>query len=376
MSTAAVETPFVHFDLTLSSPMSVDLDSDDENELEESGFGALNFGRDRGALDQKYSNGKYSLPSPPPDDRSRSANYTRGQQTGEEKSKKGNGGRSEPWKSTTARDGHLRARYMEATHPSRAMLFQLAGSKRDWGSFSMSQAGASTEPVTDPTATPAKKRRLTWSMSGETWRNPTPPMDDSEDEGDDAESSIAGEDEWSGDFDLGVLGIDTEAHNGQQKQDGLLPPEDPTRLLQAHFDYDWILKNEVALPSDLSLPNETTPHTVSSRRSSVPPAPVSVPTPVSPEAISGHSNDTPAKLLPSVAQQIAKQVECNPLWNSVTTAIRVAYSSHQFNHDDVWQGEVDALSKSLHKLRWTDWDVTIADSVESEDCKLNIRRFS
>lgn len=281
-----------------------------------------------------------------------------------------------PWKSSTAREGDLRSRYMDATQPSSAVRYKLAGTKRRWElPLPTTPRGNDDKAVEEDkeegiSESPAKKRRLTWSATGEEWRNPTPPMEESDDEGDDGDSSVAGEDGWNEGMDLiGMDAADPAFLSGSYKADGSMRFEDPIKLLNAHFDTLWIMEHEYVSPTDLILPppgpSITSASSMTSRRSSVPPAPASVPTPVSPEALMS-GNDNSNRLTAAVAQQFAQEMGKNVMWSAVVGAMRAFTPSSLARKGDLWQADVNVVLDALRKAK-LEWGRSIEDFVEVND---------
>lgn len=372
------------------SPMKVvDRDVDEEEDMvtNSEGFLALRFGRDIQLSDEKYRSGKYSLPSPPPEDHFSMpwSPVSRSNASWRDKVPptltRANADRSvyansivhkdlaSPWSTATMKEGDLKARYMAATHPSRAMLMKLAGTKRH-REFLASTATASSETVSS-SESPLKKRRLTWSAGGEVWRNPTPPMEESDDDGDDGESSISGEEDWSGDFDtFGGDNLDS-LQTGTYKPDGSVKFEDPVKLIQSHFDSLWLLDHEIVVPTDLVFPavgsivsSLSAASPITSRRSSIPPAPISVPTPVSPEAL--MSSDTTPRLTVAVAQQFARELSKNLMWASVVAAMR-GFASSSREESSLCQLDVNITLQALRGASGIQWESSLEDFVEVND---------
>ena len=361
--------------------------SEDEEEEDETsnGFSALRFGKDHNLADEKYYNGKYSLPSPPPDHQMKSpkpaAYATVPVKDDSTKYSKAVGLLSSPLKSSTAREGDLRARYMAATHPSRAMLYKLAGTKRFWEVALLEPvvATAGSSPIEEAVESPSKKRRLTWGTTNEAWRNPTPPAEDSEDDEDDGDSSMA-DDEWNDGLDTNMDGIEPITPMGLYKPE-VVPQhqqrhESPIRLLQSRFDRNWIVEHELVAPTDIVLPVVTSSASslLSPYRSNAPLVPMSVPTPVSPEAQSS-SNDGPMRLATNLAQRFAREAGKNPLWNSVVVAMREIGPLGPRARRDLWQVEIDVVVDALRRSKGTEWGKSIAEMVDSDEGELLLCRL-
>jgi hypothetical protein len=265
---------------------------------------------------------------------------------------------------------------MAATLPSKAVLYKLAGTKRHWEvPLPTTPRGNDDKAVEEGTGggileSPAKKRRLTWNATGEEWRNPTPPMEESEDEGDDGDSSVAGEDGWNEGMDLiGMDAAEPAFLSGSYKADGSMRFEDPIKLLNAQFDTLWIIEHEYVSPTDLILPppgpSMTSTSSMTSRRSSVPPAPASVPTPVSPEALMG-GNDNSNRLTVAVAQQFAQEMGKNVMWSTVVGAMRAFTPSSLTRKGDLLQADVNVVLDALRTTK-VEWGRSIEDFVEVND---------
>jgi hypothetical protein len=381
----------------LSSPV-VEEEEDEDPFSTNAGFSAVRFGKDHNLLDEKYYNGKYSLPSPPPDKptpklakpKTPKPEYVSVEAVENDSTKysKAVGMLSSPLRASTVREGDLRARYMDATHPSRAMLYKLAGTKRFWEVAALSGpipgAGRGLSGSNTPIAagagaggeSPAKKRRLTWSTVNEAWRNPTPPAEESEDEEEgDGDSSMGGNDEWGdeGDFDVQMDGVElTSSPTGYyaSKLDMLQQQrhESPIKLLQARFDRTWIVEHELVSASDIALPPTVSSASslLSPYRTNAPLVPMSVPTPVSPEA-QPSSSDGPARLASTVACRFAQEVGRNPLWNAVVVAMREISPVGASVKRELWQVEIDIVVDALQRAKGTVWGRSIAEITESED---------
>jgi hypothetical protein len=399
--------------LDSNSPMNLDrvgseeIGGDEVPAAASEGFLAVRFGKAIELADEKYTSGKYSLPSPPPDDHTptsrspiplRRMNSTptiwptpskEGGWMTESRpsisrmntakpplSRTNTTAPTGPWKSSTAREGDLRSRYMAATHPSSAVLYKLAGTKRHWelplpttprGNDDKAMDEDKEEGISE---SPAKKRRLTWNVTGEEWRNPTPPMEESEDEGDDGDSSVAGEDGWNEGMDLiGMDAADPAFLSGSYKADGSMRFEDPIKLLNAQFDTLWIMEHEYVSPTDLILPppgpSIASTSSMTSRRSSVPPVPASVPTPVSPEALMG-GNDNSNRLTAAVAQQFAQEMGKNVMWSAVVGAMRAFTPSSLARNGDLLQADINVVLDTLRNAK-VEWGRSIEDFVEVND---------
>jgi hypothetical protein len=361
------------------------------------GFGAVRFGKDHNVLDEKYYNGKYSLPSPPPDGPTPRTTRPHMPKTADvsveavkddsTKYSKAVGMLSSPLRASTAREGDLRDRYMAATHPSHAMLYKLAGTKRFWEVASLvgpmprtglgGNSSGSVTPAVDGAVeasleSPSKKRRLTWGTINEAWRNPTPPAEDSgdDDEGDD-DSSMAGDEAWGGedDFDIHMDGVElTSPTTGYYSSKLDLRHESPVKLLQVRFDRTWLVEHELVSPSDITLPIAPSfaSSLLSPYKTNAPLVPMSVPTPVSPEAQSS-SNDGPARLASHVACRFAKEVGRNPLWNAVVVAMREISPVGAKVKRELWPVEVDVVVDALQRSKGALWGKSIAEITESEE---------
>lgn len=356
---------------------------EEEEEESSSGFSALRFGKDHDLADDKYFNGKYSLPSPPPERKvtksSKPIYAALSVKDDSTKYSKAVGLLSSPLKSSTAREGDLRARYMAATHPSRAMLYKLAGTKRFWDMAALGPSTGNNSPVEESaSASPSKKRRLTWSSTNEAWRNPTPPAEESEDDDDeDGDSSMGGNDEWNDEADTPMDGVEPISPTGPYKSDVTQQQqqrhESPIKLLQTRFDRNWIMDHDLAAPMDISLPTaSTTSSLLSPYRSNAPLVPMSVPTPVSPEA-QPSANEGPMRLATNLAQRFAREAARNPLWNAVVVAMRELGPLGSQTRRELWQAEVSVVLNALQRSKRTEWGKSIAEITESEDGKFEPR---
>jgi hypothetical protein len=351
-------------DMSLGAEISKEID--EEMAESETGFLALRFGKDHHLADEKYSSGKYSLPSPPPDGTdsrpplSRLPSLYKKQK--EDPRQKPNLPAS-PVRSSTAREGELRARYLTATSPSRAMLVKLAGVKRNWDVESVLEAYGSPEAHINGipnSESPAKRRRLTWGSSNEAWRSPTPPKEQNEDDDDDADTSLAGDEDWEADMNTAVDDPEVNGSIDWHKFDIFTQQQDPIKLLQASFNFLLIKEQELATPVDINLPDISSFN--STRLSNVfqMPAPVSVPTPVSPEALPG-GNDATVHISTRMASQVARQLCFNALWRAAVIATGTLDFAQSHSRRVVSSSELNALIRILKGTHMTRWGKTVSE---------------
>ncbi|KAG8822784.1 hypothetical protein FRC19_005231 [Serendipita sp. 401] len=351
----------LRFPQATSSPIPL-LDPGEDDQIDTAGFVAVPFGKLHNVADERYVNGKYSLPSPPPEKASElHKSPTTNIRPVKDKNLATKNDRG-PWKSSTARDGELRARYLAATQPSSAMLYKLAGTKRIWEKMQAHELDSRTisNAMAEITLSPTKKRRLTWSTGDEAWRNPTPPQDGSDD-GDDGDSSMAGDDDLVDEGDaISTVGL-TQPVGLRSEQN--LPNQDPVQLLQSRFDSLWLLEHRLVSSSEISLQGNTTlTNSVFPPVSSV--VPMSVPTPVSPEAIPGEGGP---KLTIGIARHISREVVRNPMWRAVAIAFKSMSTTGSRNNRDLCRAELDILTSALRGARQFAWGKTVAEIGEIED---------
>lgn len=351
----------IKFQLSLDSPAPFTGEKDYEVD-EDAGFLAVQFSKANNIADEKYSSGKYSLPSPPPDTNDSRSPIPKSTNPHARQKKTLNAldDAGRPWKSSTTREGDLRARYMAATQPKQAMLAKLSGTKRPWSQNPAVELGFET----NSTQSPLKKRRLTWGTGNEAWRHPTPPEDylDSRDDGD---SSLDG-DEFGADdgqddpFQTGdplapVLDLKSDAH---------VCTQDPVKLLQASFNCGWLADHNFVLSSDLILPTSklsifSNAHTPSFTM------PISVPTPVSPDAINSHSEPS-SKLTTNIARHFAKEAGNNTLWYSTSIAMAALTLEPSNDRIAICQAETVGLAEVLKAASNLSWGKSIAEIAEAD----------
>ncbi|KAG8836237.1 hypothetical protein FRC17_008973 [Serendipita sp. 399] len=352
----------LRFQQGVNSPTPL-LDTGDDDHVDTAGFVAVQFGKLHNTADDRYVNGKYSLPSPPPEAPSDPPTVPvsivrpfKDKNLAPEKT----GG---PWKSSTAREGDLRIRYLAATQPSSAIVskLKLAGTKRirDKAQLYEAESEVISDALADITLSPTKKRRLTWSTSDEAWRNPTPPQDEDED-GDDGDSSIAEDEDMVEEAD--AVSTTSLAQPADLRSELNLPNQDPVKLLQCHFDSLWLLEHRCVSSSDISLPGHSTSQSLPQPVMST--GPISVPTPVSPEAIPGEGGP---KLTAGIARYVAREVVRNPTWRAVAIAFKNMPASGYRNSRDLCRAELDILTSALRCTGQLAWEKTIADVAEVDD---------
>jgi hypothetical protein len=229
--------------------------------------------------DDKYLRGKFSLPSPPSDLKLDARPHRlQSQQDREDKRKKN---REIPWDSSLVRGGDIRARYIDATNPRLSILHALSG--------------GAVKSMRMPTGKPAGKL-LQWKAEAEPWSLPTPPI----------ETGSESSDESSGEE---IEASDTEAVSPDFQGPGAAPTTTTTtwnipegsKLLQARFDFSYIVKKGLAVVYD-----PATAHTSAAPT-------MSVPTPVSPNTGAG-GGDVHGKVSSQIAGRVATEAAENGLW--------------------------------------------------------------
>ena len=238
--------------------------------------------------DDKYLRGKFSLPSPPSDlpvdDRPHRARRR------PEREDMRKNGEMPPWDSRLVRGGDIRARYIDATNPHLGILHAISGGEVKSTRMRKEQnAGRVLQ----------WKEQEPWRQ--EPWRLPTPATEA------ESESSRESSGESSGE-EMEVS--DTEAVSHSFQGQAAAPtatttatgniPEGP-RLLQARFDFSYIVKKGLAVVYD---PATTLTSTA--------PA-MSVPTPVSPNTGAG-GGDAQARVSSQIAGRVAIEAAENGLW--------------------------------------------------------------
>jgi len=268
-----VKTPFsVLHEIEVPDVMQVDAPPDSDI------FSKIEFVDSKGfdEADDKYLRGKFSLPSPP-DDWQVDARPHRPQIRQE--GKKNN--REIPWDSGLVRGGDIRMRYTDATNPRLGILHAISDGV--------------VKSMRMPKEEPAV-RLLQWKAEDEPWRHATPP----------AEAKSESSDESSGEE---IEASDTEAISPSFQGQAAAPTATTTtgsipegsRLLQARFDFSYIVKKGLAVVYD--------PATA---LTSAAPA-MSVPTPVSPNTGAG-GGDVHGRVSSQIAGRVAIEAAENGLW--------------------------------------------------------------
>ncbi|TFY64313.1 hypothetical protein EVG20_g5983 [Dentipellis fragilis] len=296
MPVPAVPKPTVQKTTTIAS---VDCVAKLDAPLGSSVFDPLPFSSVHRIADGKYTAGKFALPSPPDEeDRTRPI----------------------PLFSNNANDkDNWRMRYDAVTDPRVGVVRKLIGVKRK--SFDQGARDARTTPSPE------------WARGVKEWTADVIHDTDEEQEEDsrsDAESED--DDPW----------IEEEEPTPPPGTRPSTPapsylPLGPT-LLHTHFQHAQLLPLSTALRSPeaaLSPPNMTTA-----------PAPVSVPTPVSPAAILGATTEK-SKSLEAAAHILAKEVVESCVWGDAWRANAPDYVSECRMSTDVWQADVKQVARTI-----------------------------
>ena len=256
------------------------------------------------AADDKYIRGKFSLPSPPSDLQLDARPH--GARNNKKKGKNG----EIPWDSGLVRGGDIKARYIDATNPRLGIFHAISGG------------------LVTSTRTPKEKpagRLLQWMEEEEPWRLPTPPAE--------AESESSGEssaDEMEvSDTEVVSPGFQGQAAAPTATTTTANVPEGP-RLLQARFDFSYIVKKGLAVIYDPATCLTSAAPTMS------------VPTPVSPNTGAG-GGDAHGRVSSQIAGRVAIEAAENGLW---AASIR-AWGSSSGRDEGPAQFECQVLENAL-----------------------------
>ncbi|EIW82148.1 hypothetical protein CONPUDRAFT_143634 [Coniophora puteana RWD-64-598 SS2] len=259
-------------------------------------FDPIPFAPSHRAIDSKYVQGKFALPSPP-DEEDRTQPIPILQAAG----------------STPPELSAWKTRYSAATDPRVAVLRKLIGVKRRL--FTQGLRGAKMPP--------------TWMQEHIDWTDATSPTDDSA-------TAVSDGDDTSDD-DVEDDDEDTAAPSRASTPPPSYLPLGPT-LLHTQFYHAHLLpiSNVLRPPGSAIEPMNITPM-----------ATASVPTPVSPSAAIGAASEK-SKSLEAAGYMLAREVVENCVWANAWRAHNL-FSSSTKQGMDIWQTDVSSLTRHVSK---------------------------
>ncbi|KAI0082888.1 hypothetical protein K474DRAFT_1584939 [Panus rudis PR-1116 ss-1] len=288
-------TPAVRLSEQESSPRPENRSSWQSRSVQ-SNFEPVPFAPSHSAADEKYTRGKFALPSLSQDEDDADGIYF----------------------NHPANNGHAgwKLQYQKATDPRVAIVRKLIGQKRRSGR----QEGRFT------------KVSMAWEREHEEWASSSPTAVD-EDSSSSKSDSDLDDNDW----------MDEDSVKSTSRP--VTPP--PTylplgpSLIQTHFQHSRLLPLTRPLrPPGLPEPDIATIA-----------APMSVPTPVSPAAIFGASEKP--KSLEAAAQILVKEVAENPMWAETWRSYTTANSHSIRTTSEVWQIEARKVLSLFKGIGWT-----------------------